>query len=369
MIVLLNFAPIEFMGGAERWMHKMGSALSEQEEVILVSVSSPLASIYGRLVLGRSFENRTTGTLSKPNLSLIHITFTSLIPWTLGWRKLRKIFKSARVVYVKYELLEVLLNLYFGGFKILNRAVAGLHSAFIYQVKLGFFDYLHGWVYQSRVSMFMLSKFLRIHVLNSRDENYLKSRGLVNVIRIPNSLPLRTDLVKIPSPHLKVVFVGELSVRKGIDIALEVMQFASPEITFYIVGNGPYVSRIEQLTKERPNCIYKKYLNQEEVYKLYSECDALFLPSRGEGFSLVILEALSMGLKIIDAGGISLNMPKDIEYSAENNNVAEYLGILSKLKDSKSRGEDISFQIKEYFQNNYSDRIIMPKIMKEIFAI
>ena len=98
---------------------------------------------------------------------------------------------------------------------------------------------------------------------------------------------------------LKVLFVGEINQRKGIYQVLEAAKFfAGKNVEFNLVGGGREVK--EELYTE-----YEQYVNfcggmiPEELRKVYAESDIFVLPTQGEGFGLVILEALSAGLPVI----------------------------------------------------------------------
>jgi glycosyltransferase involved in cell wall biosynthesis len=80
------------------------------------------------------------------------------------------------------------------------------------------------------------------------------------------------------------------------------------------VGDGEDRSRLEQLAREsgvadRIRFLYG--LTQEELFACYAHCDVFALPSRGEGFGLVFLEAMAHGKPVI--GGAHGGTPDVIE--------------------------------------------------------
>src|ERR1039457_2235957 len=112
MILFLNFAPLNFGGGAERWMLDVSTAISKLEEVNLIDVHSSISNIYSRLVLKNPFKQRIN--INKKDHSSLKII--SFIPFTTKWKQTRTTLKNARIIYIRYELLETLIVLYFGGF-------------------------------------------------------------------------------------------------------------------------------------------------------------------------------------------------------------------------------------------------------------
>src|ERR1035437_5781056 len=143
MIIFLNFTPFNFGGGAERWMIDVSSAVNKVESTYLVDVDSSISNIYGNLVLKRKYDKRLHIETDRNATMHISLSFRSFIPFTFQWQQARTAFQKARLVYIRYELLETVILLYLGGFSTLKKTVAGIHSPFIYQNPITFLDYLH----------------------------------------------------------------------------------------------------------------------------------------------------------------------------------------------------------------------------------
>ena len=47
------------------------------------------------------------------------------------------------------------------------------------------------------------------------------------------------------------------------------------------------------------NCIFHGYILQEDLFRLYSNCDVFLFPSLGDGFGFVVIEAMAAGMPII----------------------------------------------------------------------
>ena len=98
---------------------------------------------------------------------------------------------------------------------------------------------------------------------------------------------------------LKILFVGELDQRKGIYQILEAAkQLSGLNIEFNLIGTGREVC--PELYKP-----YEKYVNFlgrvsfDKIPEKYGINHIFIFPSMGDGFGLVILEALSSGLPVI----------------------------------------------------------------------
>jgi phosphatidylinositol alpha-1,6-mannosyltransferase len=97
--------------------------------------------------------------------------------------------------------------------------------------------------------------------------------------------------------------------RKGYDKVIQTLPGVIkkiPDVIYIIVGKGnkDEVTRIKLLIKElglNNNVILTDYVSDEELPDYYMLCDVFILPSGGEGFGIVFLEALACG-KIVIAG-------------------------------------------------------------------
>jgi len=377
MIVFLSFAPIEFMGGAEKMIYKLATFIKKNEDVFIINADKSIANIYGSVVLQRSFPERMTQIEKQNPLSKIKIHFKDFIPYSNGWSNIHRQLKNARLIYIKYEILEIFFLVYFGGFSVLKKTIASLHSPLLYNTHNKLSDRLHTLIYSSRFNRFILKQAKKIHVLNIRDESYLqKTCQLKNVIRIPNSLPLIKEKENQPmfddKNKLSLLFVGELSLRKGADILIELIQRVPEDDYFFsVAGDGPMRDELLSKCKERKNWKYYGFLQEEKLRELYAKNDILFAPSRAEGLSLVMLEALSHGLKLVGYDAILEDFSHVAKSSSKHNVVKEYETILKQMSADKktSRYIQTKQKIKNYFRENFSDVKILPIIQEKLFAI
>jgi glycosyltransferase involved in cell wall biosynthesis len=123
-------------------------------------------------------------------------------------------------------------------------------------------------------------------------------------------LPLRTR------KRFKFLFVGGTIYRKGIDLLLEAYTrvFTNEDDVCLVIkdmGVGTFYSgqtagkKIYEL-QARPRAPEIEYLTcpigEDEMAGLYTACDCLVHPYRGEGFGLPITEAMACGLPVIVTG-------------------------------------------------------------------
>ena len=151
------------------------------------------------------------------------------------------------------------------------------------------------------------------------------------VFVIPNGINPEVFHPQVPPTPLetkkgfKFLFVGGTIHRKGIDILLKISSetFTSEDdVTLIIKDFGgdafyqgqtiaDYIQRL-LADKNAPEIIYiNQTLPEAELVGLYTACDVLVHPYRGEGFDLPILEAMACGTPVIVTnGGAALDFCK-----------------------------------------------------------
>ena len=128
----------------------------------------------------------------------------------------------------------------------------------------------------------------------------------------------------LPQDDPVVLFVGRFVEKKGIKI-MRLMTALRPEYTWAFTGWGP----ANPAGWEMPNLRVYGMLKSESVAALYRACDLLVLPSVGEGFPLVIQEALASGLQVVTstdnlaADGRIENFACGVEAAEDDENTAQ----------------------------------------------
>lgn len=156
--------------------------------------------------------------------------------------------------------------------------------------------------------------------------HYTRSRLLAEqlldesqVVVLPNTFePQRFQIAPKPSYlleryHLKpeqpiiltVTRLGKSARYKGYDRILQALVLVRrliPDVHYVLVGKGDDTPRIKELICELglSDCVtLTGFVSDEELGDYYNLCDVFALPSQGEGFGIVFLEALACGKPVL----------------------------------------------------------------------
>ncbi len=99
-----------------------------------------------------------------------------------------------------------------------------------------------------------------------------------------------------------IIFVGQLILRKGVDLLFAALQKVRVEWRLIVVGNGPDLHKLMELADQMGlgcKIEFCGFLPQEKLLEKYAQSDLFILPTREDCFGLVILEAMCSGLPLI----------------------------------------------------------------------
>ncbi len=108
----------------------------------------------------------------------------------------------------------------------------------------------------------------------------------------------------LPQDATIALFVGRFVRKKGLEI-LRYLAVRHPRVVWVFVGSGPEDPTIWGSTNVR----VVGRVPQEQLPAFYQAADLLVLPSRGEGFPLVVQEALACGLGVLTTREVATACP------------------------------------------------------------
>ncbi|WP_339530454.1 glycosyltransferase [Pseudomonas mucidolens] len=123
---------------------------------------------------------------------------------------------------------------------------------------------------------------------------------IYNGIHYRDEQPKRDDHGPV---HL--LFVGRLDYQKGFDVLLKAFAgVRRTDLKLTVVGSAVNEDGVDRPAMDAVE--YVPWVTPAEVNALYQAADALIVPSRWEGFAMVPLEGMSMGLPVIASDCTSL---------------------------------------------------------------
>ncbi len=167
-------------------------------------------------------------------------------------------------------------------------------------------------------------------------------------------VPRNFKSYKVGKKEPFVLFVGRLAKQKGIKYLIEAAR-KIPNTKFILVGREEDDAHLKETAPN--NVVFKGFVSDQELLDLYSRALVFCLPSIGETFGLVLLEAMASGCAVVST------VPLD------------YYGERVDIKDSEAlkdainkiiRNEKNALQIgmknrklaSEYNWKNFIDRVI-----------
>lgn len=142
----------------------------------------------------------------------------------------------------------------------------------------------------------------------ARDEFIQADFPVNKLVYIPNGVVV--DEVHpqkiVTQPEIKMITVARLSFEKGIDILVHAIEYLRknytdlPRFSLIVLGDGPERANVEQLIRTAGlEHVITLAGNQSNPSEYLQKSDLFVLPSRCEGMSNALLEAMASGLKCI----------------------------------------------------------------------
>lgn len=159
-----------------------------------------------------------------------------------------------------------------------------------------------------------VSHVLKEQCLNTWRVSPRRLKVIHNGTQLPQ-LPSRDEIDKLRA-HLNldgkrvimsISALVELKGQQNMIAALPSVIKEVPDTMLIIVGEGPYLSRLTDLTRElsldNHVTIINRFISRREVTRFLTICDVYALVSRLESFGIVYIEALALGKPVIGSRG------------------------------------------------------------------
>ena len=169
---------------------------------------------------------------------------------------------------------------------------------------------------------------------------------------------------------LKLIYVGLIIPRKGLHRLIDVIKrFDKSEVELYLVGSYSMNAQLYKNNKDIKNIHFMGFITRDELSEMYNQCDVFVFPTLGEGFGMVVLEALACGLPVICSNraggndiitdgesGIVYDSTNDdelylsIKWFIENQNKLQYMGLNARKTAEQYTWDRYHKNILEYLQ-------------------
>lgn len=112
-----------------------------------------------------------------------------------------------------------------------------------------------------------------------------------------------------PKDTIDVLFSGQMIPRKGLDVLIEAFDKVArkhPKLRILTLGSGPEQERYEQSVPAdlRERVIFQGHKDPADLPDVFAAADVFCLPSRHDGWGVVVNEAIGAGLPILTTDAV-----------------------------------------------------------------
>lgn len=158
---------------------------------------------------------------------------------------------------------------------------------------------------------------------------------LVNGVETDRIHPKHSYALHFPP---RLIYVGRLHEQKGLDVLLQALRQLSRrgpthDICLQVLGDGPLRDQLRQLAGQLGIAHQVEFLGQtDRVLEHLQQADIFVLPSRAEGISNALLEAMALGLPVVVS-----NIPGNVDVVEHEKN-----GLHFSVEDPESLAQTLA---------------------------
>jgi len=168
--------------------------------------------------------------------------------------------------------------------------------------------------------------------------------------------------LKLPQDKIICFTVRRITFKNGVDTMIEAAKLLKkrPDILFVIGGKGPDLELARGLIKKAKlkNVLLLGMVEDKDLPSYYAASDIFILPSKkGEGFPLVILEALASGLPVIatrSGGHVEIIESSNYGFIVEPNEPAELARYIEVLSNKQTQLATMKHGSRQFAEQNLS---------------
>jgi glycosyltransferase involved in cell wall biosynthesis len=352
-IQILNLAASIAMGGAERVMLSMASAIDgcrfDYRFCLFIDLRRPACELYALL----KEEGRSVTTIE--------------IMKTVDWRQLAhcwKIIKNSKPALLhthghRSDFFGLLMAKCMG-----IPIVATVHGWTSSTSRLRLYEPLHRWGLKYFDVVIAVSEEIRLRLVEAgvRPENVVTVTNAIDVSTFSSDrsgIEFRKEM-RI-SPEAKVIgTVGRLSLEKGLEYFLRAgAQIIAKDssVTLLLVGEGPQRRELEALAESlgiSSSVVFCGY--RRDVERIYPAFDIFVLPSLTEGLPIALLEAMACTRPVVASrvGGIPSVIQDGVTgLLVEPTNVGQLVDAFRNLLDDPELGRGLGVSARQSIERRF----------------
>ncbi|MGD0265461.1 MAG: glycosyltransferase family 4 protein [Candidatus Methylomirabilota bacterium] len=297
LMLISHFPPA--VGGAERQAHRLAAGLARAGHRVTVLTlarpGAPTREVRDGIAVERTLTSTGRGALFAATYG------ASLL------RHLRRLHPGHAVLHAHHLYLEAMaaacFSLRAGLPAIAKVACGGPDGDFARLKRTGL-----------TLSLPLLRRLRRVVAISAETETELLAHNFAadRIVRIPNGVD-QIRFAPAPNPEVAsrqmgfgpetVLFLGRLDAQKGLDVALDAWALVAarrPAARLLLAGDGPARTALEEKARELGLTGRARFLGtRPDPERLLQACQILVLPSRSEGMSNALLEAMATGLACV----------------------------------------------------------------------
>ncbi|MGL4656099.1 MAG: glycosyltransferase family 4 protein [Sarcina sp.] len=175
-------------------------------------------------------------------------------------------------------------------------------------------------------------------VLNEQSKEEIRNDNIKNKVKkIFNPIKILKNKKNNYEKRESIIFVGRVVEDKGIELIYDIAK-SLKNIDFKIIGP------VEEVVKEKYGNVNIEYMGEKstmEVRENIYNSDIFLFPSKAEGFSVAVLEAMECGIPIIASNVGAINEMIDQEFIMKKYAKEEYITCINKIYSKKKELENI----------------------------
>lgn len=162
----------------------------------------------------------------------------------------------------------------------------------------------------------------------------------------------------------RLLFVGNLSRRKGADLLAPMMEELGPKFELRLTSG---LRRSNRIRRGQNMVLLGRLTKDSELIEAYRQCDVFFFPSRFEGFGLPTVEAMACGKSVI--GSNTSSLPEIVEDGVTGilcppDDIPAFAAACRKLADNPEILHQYGQAAKRRAEELFSEDLIIPHYIK-----